>query len=53
VPILQNIGILTIDQLKEANPNKLFNDVCGTRKKLKLKDVTNPTLDEVKSWIER
>jgi len=52
VPILQNIGILTIDQLKEANPNKLFNDVCGTRKKLKLKDVTNPTLDEVKSWIE-
>ncbi|MFC2123399.1 lysine--tRNA ligase [Bacteroidota bacterium] len=51
VPILQNIGILTIDQLKEANPNKLFNDVCGTRKKMKLKDVENPTLEEVKSWI--
>ena len=51
VPVLQQIGILTIDQLKESNPNKLFNDVCGTRKKMKLKDVENPTLDEVKSWI--
>jgi lysyl-tRNA synthetase class 2 len=51
VPVLQNIGILTIEQLREANPDKLFNDVCGVRKKLKLTDVENPTLDEVKSWI--
>jgi lysyl-tRNA synthetase class 2 len=33
----------------EANPNKLFNDVCGMRKKLKL-EVANPTIDEVKGW---
>jgi lysyl-tRNA synthetase class 2 len=52
VPILQKIGIITIQQLKEANPNKLFNDVCGMRKKMKLVDIENPTLDEVKSWIE-
>lgn len=52
VPILQKLGILTIEQLKVANPNKLFNDVCSTRKKMKLNEVKNPTLEEVKSWIE-
>jgi lysyl-tRNA synthetase class 2 len=52
VPILEKLGIQTISQLKELNPNKLFNDVCGMRKKMKLKEVKNPTLDEVKAWIE-
>ena len=52
VPILQKIGITTVKQLKEAVPSKLFNDVCGTRKKLKLKDVQNPTLEEVQGWVE-
>ncbi len=51
VPILQKLGFDTIEKLKEANPNKLFNDVCGTRKKMKLKEVKNPDLDEVKSWL--
>ena len=52
VPILQKLGFLTVDQLKEASPNKLFNDVCGMRKKMKLKDVKNPSLEEVTKWIE-
>ena len=52
VPILQKLGILTIDQLKQSVANKLFNDVCGMRKKLKLKDVKNPTLEEVTSWLD-
>jgi lysyl-tRNA synthetase class 2 len=50
VPILQKLGIVTIPQLAESNPNKLFNDVCGMRKKLKL-DVANPTLAEVSDWL--
>jgi lysyl-tRNA synthetase, class II len=50
IPVIQKLGILTIQQLKEANPNKLFNDVCGMRKKMKI-EANNPTLDEVKSWI--
>ncbi len=50
VPLLQKLGYTTIEQLSEANPNKLFNDVCGVRKKMKL-DVSNPTLEEVKSWL--
>ncbi len=53
VPVLMKTGILTISQLKEANANKLFNDVCGMRKKMKLENVKNPSLDEVKAWIEK
>ncbi|NMM49391.1 lysine--tRNA ligase [Marinigracilibium pacificum] len=51
IPILQNLGLTTLDKIKEANANKLFNDVCGTRKKMKLKDVKNPTKEEVEEWI--
>lgn len=51
VPILQKLGFLTISALKEANANKLHNDVCGMRKKMKLKEVKNPTKEEVQGWI--
>ena len=53
IPILQKIGMVTTDAFKEAKDSKLFNDVCGNRKKLKLKDVKNPTLEEVQGWIEK
>ena len=52
IPALQKAGILTIPQLKEATPSKLFNDVCGLRKKLKI-DSKAPTLEEVTAWIEK
>ena len=52
VPILQKLGYHTIESLKEIAPNKLFNDVCGMRKKMKLKDVKNPTLEEVTQWLD-
>ncbi len=51
VPILQQLGLTTIDSLREVPPNKLFNDVCGMRKKMKLKEVKNPTLEEVTDWL--
>ena len=52
IPVLQKLGIHTIDQLKDAIPGKLFNDVCGMRKKMKLNEVKNPTLEEVTTWVE-
>ncbi len=52
IPIVQKLGILTIEQLKNSVPNKLFNDICGTRKKMKLNDVKNPTKEEVENWIQ-
>jgi lysyl-tRNA synthetase, class II len=50
VPAIRDLNIHTIEQLKEQDPNKLFNDVCGRRKKLKLQ-ASNPTKEEVENWL--
>ena len=50
IPALQKMGILTLDALKEANPNKVFNDLGGMRKKLKIYS-SMPTKEEVIAWI--
>ena len=50
VPALQKMNILTIAQLKAANPNKVFNDLGGMRKKLKI-DAAMPSKAEVEAWI--
>lgn len=50
IPALRKLNILTVDQLKQANPNKLLNDLGGMRKKLKL-DVPAATLDVIKGWM--
>jgi lysyl-tRNA synthetase class 2 len=52
VPILQKLNILTIEDLKKQELNKLFNNVCGMRKKMKLDGVKNPTKEEVESWLK-
>jgi lysyl-tRNA synthetase class 2 len=51
IPILQKLGFYTIEALKKAEVNKLFNDVCGMRKKMKLKEVKNPSKEEVAGWL--
>jgi lysyl-tRNA synthetase, class II len=50
VPVLQKMGFMTIKQLKEANPNKVFNDMGGMRKKLKIEQAL-PSKDEVSAWF--
>jgi lysyl-tRNA synthetase class 2 len=52
VPVLQKLGITSKAQMKEFKASKLFNDVCGMRKKLKLENVQNPTLQEVEGWLQ-
>ena len=52
VPIIQKLGFLTLKDFKEVPPNKLFNDICGMKKKMKLQEVKNPDLDEVRSWFD-
>jgi lysyl-tRNA synthetase class 2 len=51
IPVLQKLGITSKAQMKELKASKLFNDVCGMRKKMKL-EVSNPTLEEVESWLK-
>jgi lysyl-tRNA synthetase class 2 len=52
VPVLVKLGLPTVEEVKQSKPAKLFNDVCGMRKKMKLVDVANPTMEEVQSWFE-
>jgi lysyl-tRNA synthetase class 2 len=51
VPVLQKMGISSLSQLRDMKASKLFNDVCGMRKKMKL-EVPNPTMEEVESWLQ-
>lgn len=49
---IQNLGFNSIESLSDANPNKLFNDLCGIKKKMKL-EIKNPSIEEVKGWLEK
>jgi lysyl-tRNA synthetase class 2 len=51
-PVIQNLGIQSVEQLKSMKAAKLFNDVCGMRKKMKLEGVKNPTQEEVEGWLK-
>ncbi|MEN9917754.1 MAG: lysine--tRNA ligase [Bacteroidota bacterium] len=48
---IQKAGYLTIDDLKEANANKLRQELCELNKKHKL-ELPNPKEEDVKAWIE-
>lgn len=50
IPVIQKIGLVTVDSLKKVSSGKLFNDLCGMNKKHKL-GLQNPTMDDVKKWI--
>jgi lysyl-tRNA synthetase class 2 len=52
VSLIQKLGFLKVENLKEAKPGKLFNDLCSLNKKGKL-NLTNPSADEVKAWVEK
>lgn len=51
VPAVQKAGYLTIESLRDANPNKLQQELCGLNKKFKL-ELANPTQDDVTRWVE-
>ncbi|NQX52892.1 lysine--tRNA ligase [Pedobacter panaciterrae] len=50
VQVIRKMGINTIEELKGANPNKVFNDLGGMRKKLKL-ELTMPSKEDVTAWF--
>ncbi len=52
VPVLQKAGYNLVTDMKEVNPQKLHQDICGINKKYKL-ELTNPTVDEVAGWISK
>ena len=50
VPALQKAGYITIDTLKEANSNKVRQELCELNKKYKL-ELANPSAEQVAEWI--
>ena len=50
VPVLQKMGFNTVEELQKAVPNKVFNDLGGMRKKLKL-EIPIPDKALVMSWF--
>jgi lysyl-tRNA synthetase class 2 len=50
VPVLNKMGFNTVEQLKAGNPNKIFNDLGGMRKKMKL-DIAMPAKEAVMEWF--
>lgn len=50
VAVIQKAGYLTIENLGEANPNKLRQELCELNKKHKL-ELANPKDEEVQAWV--
>lgn len=50
VQVIRKMGFNTVEELKAGNPNKVFNDLGGMRKKLKL-DLPMPAKEEVEKWF--
>jgi len=51
VPLLLKANINSPEELKKCQPNKLFNDLCGLRKKMKL-DIPAPSSADIQKWID-
>jgi len=51
VEIIQKSGYTSVNQLKEANPNKLHQQLCGMNKKHKL-GLNNPKIEDVINWLK-
>ncbi|NDV47438.1 lysine--tRNA ligase [Paludibacter sp. 221] len=52
VAVVQKAGIQTVEALKDLNPNKFHQDICGLNKKHKM-ELKNPTKEEVAEWIAK
>lgn len=52
VELVIKAGYNEVKSLKDVNPNKLHQEICGLNKKLKL-ELSNPTPNEVKSWTDK
>ena len=50
VPALQKAGYVTLEILKDANPNKVRQELCELNKKYKL-ELANPSAEQVAEWI--
>ncbi|WP_279086891.1 DUF4332 domain-containing protein, partial [Bacteroides acidifaciens] len=50
--VIQKAGYNTVADMKDVNPQKLHQDICGINKKYKLA-LTNPSVNDVTDWIQK
>jgi lysyl-tRNA synthetase, class II len=50
ISVIKKAGYTSAQALKEVNPGKLHQQLCGLNKKHKL-GLNNPDMDEIKKWI--
>lgn len=50
IPVVQKAGFWSVEALRLANPNKLFQEVIEINKKFKL-GFPNPKKEEVENWV--
>ncbi len=50
VSALQKAGYVTVEILKDANPNKVRQELCELNKKYKL-ELENPSAEQIVTWI--
>ena len=51
VPVLQKLGFVKVEGLKQASAGKLFNDICGYNKKNKL-GLSGLSPEAVEKWLK-
>jgi lysyl-tRNA synthetase class 2 len=51
VDLIKKSGYLSVSSLKEANANKLHQELCGMNKKHKL-GLKNPNIEAVNEWLK-
>ena len=52
IGVIQKLGYLTIEKLKQVKAGKLHNDLCGMNKKHQL-GLINPVIEDVKKWLQQ
>lgn len=52
LPLLAALGFGSVEEFKAANPNRIFNDLGGMRKKHKL-TAPVPSVEDIKGWQEK
>ena len=50
VPVIQKAGYNLVEDMKDVNPQKLHQDICGINKKYKL-ELTAPSVSDVTEWL--
>ncbi|MCD8079389.1 MAG: lysine--tRNA ligase [Bacteroides sp.] len=52
VQVIQKAGYHLVEDMKDVNPQKLHQDICGINKKYKL-ELINPSVHDVSGWVEK